>query len=169
MYQTDKRMFISLGAFLERPPGIRQACVNRGTDCGTRLGKLTVRKVATAKGLERLLDQHGLYLRRSPKGAKMWIQRLTIRGRRADNGIGHYSAMGLAEARAAAFERWKVAHGIGEAEVQLRRRREPVAERPESVAELHLEAPPLEAIIVGRELRKRRPPELRKRCSPGPS
>ena len=99
----------------------------------------------------------------------MWIQRLTIRGRRADNGIGHYSAMGLAEARAAAFKRSKVARGIGEAEVQLRRRREPVAERPESVAELHLEAPPLEAIIVGRELRKRRPPELRKRCSPGPS
>ena len=66
------------------------------------------------------------------------------------------------------FERSKVARGIGEAEVQLRRRREPVAERPESVAELHLEAPPLEAIIVGRELRKRRPPELRKRCSPGP-
>ena len=99
----------------------------------------------------------------------MWIQRLTIRGRRADNGIGHYSAMGLAKARAAAFERWKVARGIGEAKVQLRRRREPVAERPESVAEFHLEAPPLEAIIVGRELRKRCPPELRKRCSPGPS
>ena len=99
----------------------------------------------------------------------MWIQWLTIRGRCADNGIGHYSAMGLAEARAAAFERWKVARGIGEADVQLRRRREPVAERPESVAEPHLKAPPLEAVIVGREIRERRPPELRKRCSPGPS
>lgn len=62
-----------------------------------------------------------------------------------------------------------VAPDIGEADVQLRRRGEPVAERPESVAELHLEAPPLEAVIVGRELRKRRPPELRKQCSPGPS
>ena len=48
MYQIDKRKFISLGAFLERPPGVRQAGVNRGTDCGTSLGKLTVRKVATA-------------------------------------------------------------------------------------------------------------------------
>ena len=105
MYQTDKRMFISLGAFLERPPGIRRACVNRGTDCGTRLGKLTVRKAATAKGPARLLDQHGLYLRVSPRGAKTWIQRLTIRGRRTDSGIGHYPAMRLAEARPAAFER----------------------------------------------------------------
>ena len=41
----------------------------------------------------------------------MWIQRLTIRGRRTDNGIGHYPAMGLAEARAAAFERWKDRQG----------------------------------------------------------
>ena len=117
MYQIDKRKFISFRAFLEQPPGIRRACVNRGTDCGTRLGKLTVRKVATAKGPARLLDQHGLYLRISPWGAKMWIQRLTIRGRRADNGIGHYSAMGLAEARAAAFERWKVAKAGGDLRV----------------------------------------------------
>ena len=53
--------------------------------------------------------------------------------------------------------------------MQLRRRREPVAERPESVVELHLEAPSLEAVIVGREIRERRPPELRKRCSLVPS
>ena len=70
------------------------------------MSKLTVRKVETAQGPARLLDEHGLYLRVSPRGAKMWIQRLTIRGRRTDNGIGHYPAMGLAEARAAAFERW---------------------------------------------------------------
>ena len=117
MYQTDKQMFISFRAFLEQPPGIRRACVNRGTDCGTSLGKLTVRRVETAKGPARLLDQHGLYLRGSPKGAKMWIQRLTIRGRRADNGIGHYPAMGLAEARAAAFERWKIAKAGGDPRV----------------------------------------------------
>ena len=60
------------------------------------------------------MDEHGLYLRVSPKGAKMWIQRLTIRGRRTDNGIGHYPAMGLAEARAAAFERWKTTKAGGD-------------------------------------------------------
>ena len=76
--------------------------------------KLTVRKIETAKGPARFVDEHGLYLRVSPKGAKMWIQRLTIRGRRTDNGIGHYPAMGLAEARAAAFERWKIAKAGGD-------------------------------------------------------
>ena len=78
------------------------------------MSKLTVRKIETAKGPAKLVDEHGLYLRVSPKGAKMWIQRLTIRGRRTDNGIGHYPAMGLAEARAAAFERWKTTKAGGD-------------------------------------------------------
>ena len=87
------------------------------TNCGTTLGKLTVRKVETTKGPARLVDEHGLYLRVSPKGAKMWIQRLMIQGRRTDNGIGHYPAMTLAEARAAAFERWKIAKAGGDPRV----------------------------------------------------
>ena len=78
------------------------------------MSKLTVRKIETAKGPTKLVDEHGLYLRVSPRGAKTWIQRLTIRGRRTDNGIGHYPAMGLAEARAAAFERWKIAKAGGD-------------------------------------------------------
>ena len=78
------------------------------------MSKLTVRKIETAKGPAKLVDEHGLYLRVSPKGAKTWIQRLTIRGRRTDNGIGHYPAMGLAEARAAAFERWKTTKAGGD-------------------------------------------------------
>ena len=47
----------------------------------------------------------------------MWIQRLTIQGRRTDNGIGHYPAMGLAEARTVAFERWKIAKAGGDPRV----------------------------------------------------
>ena len=81
------------------------------------MGKPTVRKIETAKGPARLTDEHGLYLRVSPRGAKMWIQRLTIQGRRTDNGIGHYPAMTLAEARAVASERWKVALGGGDPRV----------------------------------------------------
>ena len=44
------------------------------------MSTLTAPKIETAKGPAKLVDQHGLYLRASPKGAKMWIQRLTIRG-----------------------------------------------------------------------------------------
>lgn len=78
------------------------------------MGRLTVRKIETAKGPTKLTDEHGLYLRVSPRGAKSWIQRLNIQGLRTDNSIGHYPAVGLADARARAFERWKIAKGGGD-------------------------------------------------------
>ena len=78
------------------------------------MARLAVRKVDTAKGPAKLADEHGLYLRVSPRGAKTWIQRLNIQGSRTDNSIGRYPAMTLAEARVVAFERWKVALGGGD-------------------------------------------------------
>ena len=102
------------------------------------MSKLTVRKIETAKGPARLVDEHGLYLRVSPRGAKMWIQRLTIRGRRTDNGIGHYPAMGLAAARAAAFERWKIAKAGGDPREAWGRPAAPTfAEAAEAVIAIH--------------------------------
>ena len=71
----------------------------------------------TAKGPAKPTDEHGLYLRVSPRGAKTWIQRLNIQSSRTDNSIGRYPAMTLAEARAVAFERWKVALGGGDPRV----------------------------------------------------
>ena len=73
-----------------------------------------MRRIETAKGPSKLTDEHGLYLRGSPRGAKSWIQRLNIQGLRTDNSIGHYPAVGLAEARATAFERWKIAKAGGD-------------------------------------------------------
>lgn len=78
------------------------------------MAKLTVRKIETTKGPAKLSDEYGLYLRVSPRGAKSWIQRLNIQGLRTDNAIGHYPATGLAEAREAAFERWKIAKAGGD-------------------------------------------------------
>ena len=78
------------------------------------MARLTVRRIETAKGPAKLTDEHGLYLRVSPRGAKSWIQRLNIQGLRTDNAIGHYPSMGLAEARTAAFERWKIAKAGGD-------------------------------------------------------
>ncbi|MCY3811515.1 MAG: tyrosine-type recombinase/integrase [Gammaproteobacteria bacterium] len=78
------------------------------------MAKLTVRRIETAKGPAKLADEHGLYLRVSPRGAKAWIQRLNIQGLRTDNAIGHYPALSLAEARATAFERWKIAKAGGD-------------------------------------------------------
>ena len=81
------------------------------------MARLTARRVDTARGPAKLTDEHGLYLRVSPKGAKTWIQRLNIQGSRTDNSIGRYPAMTLAEARSVAFERWKIALGGGDPRV----------------------------------------------------
>ena len=68
----------------------------------------------------------------------MWIQRLTIRGKRTDNGIGHYPAMGLAEARAAAFERWKTTKAGGDPREAGSRPPAPTfAEAAEAVIAIH--------------------------------
>ena len=107
-------MFISLRDTLDLSRRLPQTGVDLGTIWGTTLAKLTVRRIETAKGPAKLTDEHGLYLRVSPRGAKSWIQRLSIRGLRTDNSIGHYPAVGLAKARATAFERWKVAKAGGD-------------------------------------------------------
>ena len=73
-----------------------------------------MRRIESAKGPAKLTDEHGLYLRVSPRGAKSWIQRLNIQGLRTDNALGHYPGMGLAEARTVAFERWKIAKAGGD-------------------------------------------------------
>ena len=104
----------------------------------TTMIKLTVRKVETVKGPAKLFDEYGLYLRVSPRGAKLWIQRLTIRGRRTDNSIGHYPSMGLAEARVLAFERWKIAKGGGDPREPAGRSAAPTfAEAAEAVIAVH--------------------------------
>lgn len=54
-------------------------------------------------------DGHGLYLRVDPGGAKRWIQRLVIQGKRRDIGLGSISLVTLAEAREQALEHRKAA------------------------------------------------------------
>ena len=54
-------------------------------------------------------DQHGLILRVQPSGSKQWIWRGTVNRKRCDLGLGGYPYVGLAEARAHAFEYRKTA------------------------------------------------------------
>ena len=65
---------------------------------------LTVAKAKslTAPGMYRA--DPTLYLRIAPSGAKHWIQRLTIDGRRHDLGLGGFPVVSLAEAREQAFD-----------------------------------------------------------------
>jgi integrase len=67
-----------------------------------RIGKLTALDVTRAKGPAVLHDGAGLYLRVSASGAKSWVFRYQLDGRRRDMGLGPFPDVTLAEARARA-------------------------------------------------------------------
>ena len=79
-----------------------------------------VRSVARAG---RYGDGNGLYLAVQPTGARSWIQRIVIRGRRRDIGLGGFPLVSLKEARAAAFANRKLAREGGDPLTDRRRAR----------------------------------------------
>src|SRR3954452_24906677 len=62
-------------------------------------GKLSAVEGAKAKGRAVLHDGGGLYLRIAPTGAKSWVFRFQIAGKRRDMGLGPYPDVTLAKAR----------------------------------------------------------------------
>src|SRR5215211_7531810 len=70
-----------------------------------RTGKLTAVEVAKERGPAVLHDGGGLYLRVSASGAKSWVFRFQLDGKRRDMGLGPYPDVSLADARARAGER----------------------------------------------------------------
>ena len=91
---------------------------------------LTAAFVRSVKTPGRHGDGHGLYLRVDPSGARRWVQRLVIRGKRSDLGLGSAALVSLAEAREKALANRKLAREGGD---PLRARRE--AEAVPSFAE----------------------------------
>ena len=83
-------------------------------------------------------DGNGLYLLVKPSGAKSWILRTVIRGRRCDIGLGGYPLVSLAEARTAAFDNRKLARAGGDPLALKRRPDIPVFEdAARTVIEIH--------------------------------
>jgi len=72
-----------------------------------RTGKLSAVEVTKAKGPAVLHDGGGLYLRVSASGAKSWVFRFQLAGKRRDMGLGAYPDVSLAEARGKATEHRK--------------------------------------------------------------
>ena len=66
-------------------------------------------------------DGGGLYLRVGPTGAKSWILRTVVHGRRRDFGLGSATLTSLAEAREKARELRKVARDDGDPDTVRRR------------------------------------------------
>ncbi len=71
-------------------------------------------------------DGNGLNLKVVPSGARRWVQRVTIGGKRHNIGLGSYPAVSLAEARELAAENLRL----------IRQGRNPLVEKRQAVEEL---------------------------------
>ena len=102
-----------------------------------RLSALFVKRVSEPGKYH---DEHGLILRVKPTGSKQWVQRLVVKGRRRDMGLGGYPLVSLAEAREAAFTNRKLARAGGDPLTLQRRPDIPTFEAAaEAVIALHAE------------------------------
>ncbi|WP_306132233.1 tyrosine-type recombinase/integrase [Roseivivax marinus] len=70
--------------------------------------------VRAVKDPGKYFDGHGLFLKVERSGAKRWVQRIVIRGKRREIGLGPVSLLSLADARAAALENRKSARSGGD-------------------------------------------------------
>ncbi|MDE0062991.1 MAG: integrase arm-type DNA-binding domain-containing protein, partial [Gammaproteobacteria bacterium] len=66
-------------------------------------GKLTTGTVLATSKPGRYSDGHTLYLKVAESGAKSWVQRIVVDGRRRDIGLGGFPVVSLAKARAHAL------------------------------------------------------------------
>ena len=105
---------LDLKARVERPPQRKP----RGRHPNNALTPVFVRNVSRAG---RYCDGQGLYLDVRPTGSRGWIQRLTIRGRRTELGLGGFPLVSLKEARAKAFANRKLARDGGDLLAEKRR------------------------------------------------
>ena len=82
----------------------------------------------------RYCDGHGLYLEVQPSGSRSWVQRVAVRGRRREIGLGSFPLVSLDEARAQAFANRKLARAGGDPVAEKRASDEPTfAEAAERV------------------------------------
>ena len=85
------------------------------------LNALTPAFVRNVNQAGRYCDGQGLYLDVRPTGSRGWIQRLTIRGRRTELGLGGFPLVSLKEAREKAFANRKLARDGGDPRAERRR------------------------------------------------
>ncbi|MGB0499279.1 MAG: tyrosine-type recombinase/integrase [Rubricella sp.] len=85
---------------------------------------LSARFVATVTEPGKYFDGQGLFLRVAKNGAKQWVQRITIRGKRCELGLGSPPAVSLAMAREKALENRGTAMLGGDPLAEKRKARE---------------------------------------------
>ena len=81
-------------------------------------------------------DGNGLYLKVDSNGAKRWVQRIVIQGKRRDIGLGSAGLVTLAEAREAALQQRKQARA-GEDPIALKKRSEAILSFDAAAQKVH--------------------------------
>lgn len=92
--------------------------------------------VRTAKEPGKYFDGHGLFLKVDASGAKRWVQRINIRGKRRELGIGSASLVSLQEARETALENRKQSRAGGDP-LQARREAQAILTFEEAARKVH--------------------------------
>lgn len=100
---------------------------------------LTSVKVSGLKVSGRYADGHGLYLVVDPSGAKRWLLRIVVQGRRRDIGLGGASLVSLAEAREKALTYRKTARDGGDPLAERRKAQATIPTFAEAAELVHAE------------------------------
>lgn len=101
---------------------------------------LTALMVKTVSAPGKYFDGNGLYLRVEPNGTKFWVQRIVIRGKRRELGLGSVILVPLAEAREKALVNRKLAREGGDP-LEARRQQQAILtfeQASRRVHELHM-------------------------------
>ncbi len=106
----------------------------RGQHPDKALSAVRVRAVAEPG---RYADGNGLYLVVDPSGAKRWVLRTVVRGKRRDVGLGGLRLVSLAEAREQALAFRKLARNGGDPLAERRRHRRLIPTFEEAARSVH--------------------------------
>lgn len=93
--------------------------------------------VKALKGAGRYADGNGLYLVVDPSGAKRWLLRTVVSGKRRDIGLGSTQLVSLADARAEAARLRRLARSGGDPLAERRRERRTVPTFREAALKVH--------------------------------
>ncbi|WP_430251247.1 tyrosine-type recombinase/integrase [Neorhizobium sp. DAR64860/K0K1] len=102
---------------------------------------LTAQFVKNAATPGKYFDGHGLFLRVDDGGGRYWVQRIVIRGKRREIGLGPASLITLADARSAAIENRKSARAGGDP-IADKRQAKAILTFEEAARRAHIELSP---------------------------
>ena len=101
---------------------------------------LTARAVQTARAgdrARRIADGGGLYLFVAPGGAKSWVLRTVVKGKRCDLGLGSVTLVSLADAREEARRLRRIARTGGDPLTERRQEQRPVPTFERAARQVH--------------------------------